>query len=160
MRQVGLGKIKCGVPTFSLTSNPSLQGESKLKSAKPATFKCTGPRKGKVWRVHMFHGKAVRSCDGSTKQAFATNVAKAVLWPTYADKGTLSCEIRVAKRRGCKQERDCHSAHPHLLQHQNVADMWIQLAVKNSQLVTFEAAQSSSSTQAYQQKRSNILPRE
>lgn len=79
---------------------PQPVGESKLKSAKGATFKCTGPRKGKVWRVHMFHGKEVRSCDCSTKQAAATNVTKAVLWPTYAGKGTLSCEILVAGRRG------------------------------------------------------------
>lgn len=75
----------------------------------------------------MFKGKAVRSSDGSTKQAVATNVVKAVLCPRYADKGTLKCEIRVAERGGQKQERDCHLACPHLLQHQKVADMWIQL---------------------------------
>lgn len=89
----------------------------------------------------MFKSKAVRSSDGSTKQGVATNVVKAVLCPRYADKGTLKCEIRVTERGGQKQERDCHLACPHLMQHRKVAICRYDLTVKNSQVAALEIAQ-------------------
>lgn len=78
---------------FGTNCDPQRVGRDLTNSANGVAFKCTGtgPWTGKdrVQSMHMFQGKAVRSSEGSMKQAVTTNVVKAVLCPCYTKKGTL-----------------------------------------------------------------------